>query len=485
MSELEYLRLQQENREQAIQIARLEFQLAELKRLIFGKKSERFVPSENPLQENLFGQQEHQVSTMQQESFSRKATQVKKKPVRQELPAHLPRLERTIEPEGIDIANARKIGEEITEYLNYQPSKIFVERIIRPKYKLEDESIVIAPLTNAQPIAKSNIGSGLLSHLIISKYVDHLPLYRLIKMFKREGVEIAESTMNNWLQNGMKLLQPLFDYVHRQIIQSRYLQADETPIAVLESLKPGSTHKGYYWVYHDPIIRIILFIYHKSRAGDAPREQLKGFAGYLQTDGYAGYNQFKQHPGVQILACMAHARRKFHTARENDQQRADQALELFGKLYDTEREAREQNMNPKQRLALRKEKSAPIMKELQNWLIANQNQVLPKSAIGEAIAYTNSLWTRLNVFLEDGMLEIDNNLIENKIRPIALGRKNYLFAGSHDAAARAGTLYSFLAMCQMENINPQEWLSDVLQRINDHNIQNLGELLPANWKKLN
>lgn len=476
MSELEFLR--QEN-------AYLRQELAELKRLIFGKKSERFVPSENPLQENLFGQPDEQVSAAQQESFSRKATQVKKKPVRQELPAHLPRIERVLEPEGIERTTAHKIGEEITEYLNYQPSKIFVERIVRPKYKLEDESIVIAPLTDAQPIAKSNIGSGLLSHLIISKYVDHLPLYRQIKMFKREGVEIAESTMNNWLQNGMKLLQPLFDHVQKSIIQSHYLQVDETPIAVLESLKPGSTHKGYYWVYHDPLAKLILFIYHKSRAGDAPKEQLKEFKGYLQTDGYAGYNQFKERPGIQILACMAHARRKFHAARENDQERANQALELFGKLYDTEREAREQNMNPEQRLALRKEKSEPVMKELQNWLIENQNQVLPKSAIGEAIAYTNNLWTRLNVFLKDGMLEIDNNLIENKIRPIALGRKNYLFAGSHEAAARAGMLYSFMAMCQMENINPQEWLSDVLKQINDHSIQNLGELLPANWKKLN
>lgn len=473
MSELEYLR--QEN-------AYLKQELAELKRLIFGKKSERFIPEENPGQAQLFESAVEPDSKQVSETFERKATQVKKKPVRQELPAHLPRLERTIEPEGIDITNARKIGEEITEYLNYQPSKIYVERVIRPKYKLEDERIIIAPLTDAQPIAKSNVGPELLAHLMISKYVDHLPLFRQIKMFKREGVEIAESTMNNWLQSGMKMLQPLFDYVQKRIIQSKYLQADETPIAVLESLKPGSTHKGYYWVYHDPIIRIILFIYHKSRAGDAPKEHLKEFEGYLQTDGYAGYSQFKQHPGVQILACMAHARRKFHTARENDQERADQALELFGKLYDTEREAREQNMNPEQRLALRKEKSEPVMQELQKWLIGNQNQVLPKSAIGEAIAYTNSLWTRLNVFLEDGMLEIDNNLIENKIRPIALGRKNYLFAGSHDAAARAGMLYSFMAMCQMENINPQEWLSDVLKRINDHSIQNLDELLPANWK---
>lgn len=474
MPELEYLR--QEN-------AYLKQELAELRRLIFGKKSERFVPEENPEQVKLFADAIAPNSNEKVETFERKATQVRKKPVRQELPAHLPRLVRTIEPEGIDTNTAHKIGEEITEYLNYQPSKIFVERIVRPKYKLEDESIVIAPLTDAQPIAKSNIGSGLLSHLIISKYVDHLPLFRQIKMFKREGVEIAESTMNNWLQNGMTLLQPLFDYVRKQIIHSRYLQADETPIAVLESLKSGSTHKGYYWVYHDPLSKLILFIYHKSRAGDAPREQLKGFAGYLQTDGYAGYNQFKEHPQIRIMACMAHARRKFHAARESDQQRANQALELFGKLYDTERDAREQNMNLEQRLALRKEKSEPILKDLQLWLAENQNQVLPKSAMGEAIAYTNSLWSRLNVFLEDGMLEIDNNLIENKIRPIALGRKNYLFAGSHDAAARAGMLYSFMAMCQMENINPQEWLSDVLKRINDHSIQNLGELIPANWKK--
>jgi transposase len=474
VTELEYLR--KEN-------AYLKQELAELRRLIFGKKSERFVPAENPEQQSLFGQEVSVADKEEVETSERKATQVKKKPIRQELPAHLPRVERTLEPEGVDLSIARKMGEEITEFLNYHPSKIFVERIVRPKYKLVDESIIIAPLKDAQPIAKSNIGAEMLSHLIISKYVDHLPLYRQIRIFKRQGVDIAESTMNNWVQSGMKLLQPLFDHVQNHIKQSRYLQADETPIAVLESLKPGSTHKGYYWVYHIPGQKLISFQYHKSRAGDAAREHLKEFEGYLQTDGYAGYNQFKQHPKIRILACMAHARRKFHNAIDNDQEKANQALALFGKLYDVERQARDESMTHEQRLALRKENSAPIMKELENWLADNQNQVLPKSALGEAIAYTKSLWARLNVFLEDGILEIDNNLIENKIRPIALGRKNYLFAGSHEAATRAGMLYSFMAMCQMENVNPQEWLTYVLKRINDHCIQNLDELLPANWEK--
>lgn len=472
MSELEYLR--QEN-------AYLKQELAELKRLIFGKKSERFVPAEIPGQQSLFSLPEN-TTRQDVQTIERKAAVVKKKPVRQDLPAHLPRIERTLEPEGVDLTTASKIGDEITEFLNYEPSRIFVERIVRPKYKLADESIIIAPLTDAQPIAKSNIGAELLSHLIISKYVDHLPLYRQIKIFKREGVQIAESTMNNWVQNGMKLLQPLFDHVQNHMIQSQYLQADETPIAVLESLKPGSSHKGYYWVYHDPLQKLIMFIYHKSRSGESPREQLKDFKGYLQTDGYAGYNQFKDHPTMRIMACMAHARRKFHNALQNDPEKANQALALFGKLYEVEQQARVEKFNPEQRLQLRKQDSAPVMKELKEWLAENQNKVLPKSAIGEAITYTSSLWPRLNVFLEDGILEIDNNLIENKIRPIALGRKNYLFAGSHEAAARAGILYSFMAMCQLEEINPQQWLSNVLKRINDHSIKNLNELLPTNWK---
>lgn len=470
----ELLLLRQEN-------AYLKAQVAELKRLIFGARSERHI-TVMPGQADLFGEAVAQAPERETALVERKKPLPKKQAVRQPIPAHLPRKTTTIEPENIDLDKAIKIGEEVTEFLNYTPSNIYVERIVRPKYRVE-ETIVIAELDNAQPIAKSNAGAALLAYILISKYVDHLPLYRLVKMFKRDGVVIAESTINGWAQLAMKLLETLFEHMESKRAQSNYLMADETPIPVLESLKPGSTHKGYYWVYYSPPEKLISFQYHKSRSGEAVKEHLKGFEGYLQTDGYAGYDQFKNTPHITQLACMAHVRRKFFTAQDNDKELASQALHWIGRLYDIERQAREEDMNPQQRHALRQANAPEILEEFETWLKNQQTKVLPKSAIGQAINYTLTLWPRLKRYINDGKLEIDNNLIENKIRPIALGRKNYLFAGSHQAARRAGMIYSFMAQCQIEEINPLEWLTDVLQNINNHSIQRLDQLLPVNWKK--
>jgi hypothetical protein len=259
--------------------------------------------------------------------------------------------------------------------------------------------------------------------------------------------------------------------------------ADESPVPVLDSSKEGSTHKGYYWVFYAPLTHLIMFIYHKSRGGDAPREVLKDFQGYLQVDGYSVYDQFERTEGFVLMACMAHIRRKFHEALSNDKVRADNALEQIGLLYAVEKQARENQMSHEARFDLRKEKSEPVMQSLRTWMLEQYSQVLPKSAIGQALSYALQHWDRACNYLKDGKLEIDNNWIENKIRPLALGRKNYLFAGSHEAAARAGMMYSFFAMCRKEEINPSQWLSDVLARIQDHPINQIHQLLPHNWKQ--
>lgn len=482
MTELE-ISLTKKVEELTAELERLKFRLAELNRLIFGTKSERFV-APTPEQGSLFDLPPIEAPEPEKQVIVRNKPQSKKKAVRMPIPEHLPRVETVIEPEGIDLSTAQKIGEEVTEFLNYKPSRIYVERIVRPKYKINNESIVVAELKNAQPIAKSNVGAGLLAYIFISKYVDHLPLYRLVQIFKRENVVIAESTINGWVQMSMKMLDVLFKHMMKNVMSSDYLMADETPIPVLESLKPGSTHKGYYWVYYSPVDKLISFMYHKSRSGDAVKEHLKDFGGYLQTDGYAGYDQFKNNTNITLLACMAHARRKFYTAQENDKERAQHALKLIGLLYNIEAFARTHKMSHQERHALRQENAPAILKQLEEWLKENQTKVLPKSSMGEAINYTLKLWPRLTKYLENGKLEIDNNLIENKIRPVALGRKNYLFAGSHEAAQRAGMIYSFMAMCKHEEVHPYEWLTYVLQNINNQSIQNLDELLPANFKKL-
>ena len=480
MTELE-ITLTKKNQELTAELASVKFQLAELKRMIFGAKSERFVP-QDPNQLTLFDLAPVEAPEPEKQIIERNKPQSKKKPVRAPIPSHLPRVETIIEPEGIDLSTAQKIGEEITEFLNYKPSTIYVERIIRPKYKINNERIIIAELKNAQPIAKSNAGAALLAFILVSKYIDHLPLYRIVQMLKRQNVDISESTINGWVQMAMKTLDVLFKHLNKKIMASDYLMADETPIPVLESLKPGSTHKGYYWVYHSPRDGLISFMYHKSRSGEAVKEHLKDFRGYLQTDGYAGYDQFKGNPNITLLACMAHARRKFYAAQDNDKEKALHAMGLIGLLYDIEREARDQNMNEQQRHALRQQKVPSILKQLETWLKQTQLKVLPKSPIGEAINYTLKMWPRLIRYAEDGKLEIDNNFVENKIRPIALGRKNYLFVGNHGAAYLAGMIYSFMAMCKVEGVNPLDWLTYVLQNINNHSIQNLDELMPANFK---
>jgi hypothetical protein len=255
--------------------------------------------------------------------------------------------------------------------------------------------------------------------------------------------------------------------------------ADETPIPVQTQDKPGATHKGYHWVYCDPVNKFVLFDYRKTRGREGPDEMLENFSGYLQTDGYTAYNNLKNHVQINQLACMAHARRKFEHALDNDYLRADWAMKMFAKLYDIERKAQQESMNAEQIKELRVKEAKPILNEIKVWLNENINQTLPKSAIGIAIAYTLNLWNRLEKYIEDGRLHIDNNLIENSIRPVALGRKNYMFAGSHDAAQQAAIIYSLLATCKLNNIEPLAWLTETLTKISDYPADLLHELLPS------
>jgi hypothetical protein len=348
----------------------------------------------------------------------------------------------------------------------------------RPKYALpEDKGIVIGTLPSL-PIPRGNAGPGLLTHLLISKFQDHLPFYRQVQMFKRADITIAESTISGWFSATCRLLEPLYDKLIEKVKQSNYLMADETPIPVLTKDKPGSTQKGYHWVYYSPLDKLVCFDYRKGRGREGPCEFLEGFRGALQTDGYAAYNGFEKQDGVTLLACLAHARRKFEKCKDNDPKRANHALKKIQELYDVEHEAREQKFTFEERKELRQERSVPVLTELEKWMKKELTEVLPKSAIGEAIAYTLKLWKRLSRYTEDGRWEIDNNKIENSIRPVALGRKNYLFAGSHEAAKNAAMIYSFLGTCKINNVEPYAWLKDVLTRIPDHSILKLEELLP-------
>lgn len=473
----------QEYEELKAQVTWLKHQLAELKRLIFGAKSERFI-SENPAQGTLFeiSAEEPEEKPTEQITYTRsKPQQEKKQPLRQELPAHLERRVEVIEPENVP-ADARKIGEAVTEVLEYEPASAYVRRIVRPKYIIdqndEQTSIVIADLPTL-PIPKGNAGASMIAHLLVSKFVDHLPFYRQAQIFKRLNLNIAESTINGWFNAGCDLLEPLYNALKTRMLASDYLMADETPIPVLTQDKPGATHKGYHWVYYDPVNRLVLFDYRKSRSREGPDEMLKNFSGHLQTDGYNAYDHFEKRSEITLLACMAHARRKFEHATDNNPTLATQALTLFQGLYDIEREAREKQMSVDDIKSFRERKSKPILTEIETWLKKHIVAVPPKSAIGIAFAYSLSLWPRLIRYTDDGRFHIDNNLIENSIRPVALGRKNYLFAGSHEAAQQAAIAYSILGTCKINGSEPFAYLSQVLSKIPDYPFNQLHTLLPG------
>lgn len=461
----------------------LKQQLSELKRMIFGAKSERFIGIHEE-QLSLFAQAEQEVvSAIEQINYTRHKKAVKEKPIRQFLPAHLPRIEEVIEPATL-IEGAKKIGEEITEQLEYNPAQIFVRRIVRPKYALPNEQgIVIAELPTLV-LPKSNAGASLLAHIAVSKYVDHLPLYRQRQIFKRQQLNISDSTIGDWLAATCKLLQPLYDCLSEKVLQSSYLQMDESPIGVQDNHKKGSLHTGYQWVIHAPVERLTLFQYDTSRSKKLPERVLENFSGTLQTDGYKVYQSLAVKNQVTLLGCMAHARRYFDKALDNDSVRATFALKQFQKLYLMEEKVQSRKMNASIIVRYRMRFAVPVLNELEQWMKQNIYEVLPKSAIGKAIAYTLNIWANLTRYIESGHYLIDNNRIENAIRPLALGRKNYLFAGSHASAQNTAMMYSFFATCKTNQIEPLAWLTEVLTKISDYKVNALEELLPINHTSL-
>lgn len=461
----------------------LEHELSELKRMIFGSRSERFVSTTDDNQLPLFealGEAEKLEEKTQDINYKRTVSKEKKTPIRALLPAHLPREEEIIEPQEIE-EGSKKIGEEITEILEHIPGKLFVRKIVRPKYATaKNETVIIADLPSL-PIPKGNAGAGLLAYLQISKFIDHLPFYRQVQMFKREGVKLAESTINGWFKASCTLLEPLYTCLKAQVVAQSYLQADESPIPVQNSQKKGATHTGYHWVYHAPLQKMAVFDYQKSRSGKSVEEFLGDFQGELQTDGYAAYNKLV-HKGITLYACMAHARRYFEKALDNDKQTAEYALTVIQSLYAIERKLAE-NQDQKEIRRIRQQEALPILTEWKVWLDKQQLALSPKSPIGKAVNYTLSLWSRLIKYTQNGYVLIDNNRIENLIRPLALGRKNYLFAGSHNGAQRAAMMYSFFATCKLSEVNPYKWLKDVLTRISDTKTSQLETLLPQKWSQ--
>lgn len=439
--------------------------------------------------EELLAQETEEVNQGQQKA-AKKRKKAPRNASRMVLPETLEREEVIIDPQG-DLSDYVVIGQEVTDILVHVPASFKVKRIIRRKWALKDsrknsKGVLIAPIPS-RTVKRGLFDESVIAHLLISKYIDHLPLYRQRKIFEREGMEIPKSTLIDNTAAGCQVLKPIYNALRREALANLYLQADETTIKILESEKKHACHLGYYWAYHAPADSLVFFDYQQGRGQEGPGELLKNFKGVLQSDGYTVYQALlKNNKDVNHLYCMAHIRRKFDEAVSYDKERATYAVEQIGKLYAIEREIREAE-SPYTEAGIVKKRMAeavPILRKVKEWMLEEYPKVLPKSPIGKAISYALPLWDNMHYYTLHGNLQIDNNEIENAIRPIALGRKNYLFAGTHESAQNAAMVYSLFATCKKHDVNPQHWLIDVLQKINDPNYEGkFSDLLPHRWKK--
>lgn len=480
------------------QITQLTFELDKFRKYLFGSKSEKLpAPKELDLSQlNLFGlgtteeQQEElsgQVEVVQPE---KKAPKKRAKGTgRMTLPEGLRREEIIIEPQE-DTSGCTHIGDEVTEVLDVIPAELYVKRYVRRKYARPNGEGILTGGLPGRVIEKGIPSDRLVGEMMIDKYAYGLPLHRQIDKYRRLGVNIPASTASDWMMKGWKHLAPLWELLKLLVINQKYIQADETPIKVQDKQKqPGKTkniHQGYMWVYHAPADNLVLFDYQKGRDSSGPKETLKDFKGILQTDGYKVYESlYGNHSDIALVYCMAHARRKFVDATRYDGQKANAVLTLIGKLYKLEKEMREEQLTWEKRTERRQKEAIPILTGLKEWMEEHVHQVLPKSPLGQAIQYALPRWSGLSAYAQHGQIEIDNNGVENAIRPLAIGRKNFLFAGSHDAAEMTAAMYSFMATCKKNGVNEQEWIADVLQRGQSIKNKDLYQLLPNNWEKYN
>ena len=440
-------------------ISKQGLEIDRLRKIIFGRKSERFIPTDpNVRQLDIFGaslsEQEkaalEKAAEQEQEIITRTITVKKQRTPRKDISLEGLRVEETIiDPEGINLEDYVCIGAEETSRLALRPAEFYIKKIIRRKYVLKNQAdklteekdtpvVLIAPLPPA-PLHKCMADTTLLTDIIIQKYLYHIPFHRQLARFSNLGVRISSSTVGDWFSRSCELLKPLYDLLRRRVLSSDYVQVDESTLPVVDNEKRRAV-KGYVWAVHSPDTAEVFFHYDRgSRSERTAMLLLHDFKGAIQTDGYNVYQKLEQLDGKLMLGCWAHARRKFDEALVENKKLASEALLQIQSLYAIEREA--DKLKPKQREELRKTKAYPILVTFERWLHDNYKSLLPQSRMAKAIAYTYSLFPQLSRYHLDDRYKIDNNLIENAIRPLALGRKNYLFCGNGDAAIRASMVY--------------------------------------------
>lgn len=482
-------------------IAQLEKQVDYLKRQLYGGKSERYInPDPQARQLELFegvdllpGEKEAAAKAEKEirsgkEARARRMEKAKKTAVRKTLPENLERKIEHVYPEGYNPEEWDLLdGKEplYTEVLIKEPAKFYVLRTYRHKAIRKTDHVIVTADCPVKPIAKSYASSSLLADLMVDKYVDHIPFYRQHKQFERLGIKIPEPTILGWFQEVSDLLMPLHFRLWELMKKTDYLQCDETTLPVVRSDK-HKTVKGYIWLVRDPMCGRQYFYWDKgSRSGEVVLKLFSGYQGALQTDGYERYELLDGKKGVILLSCWAHARRKFSDAIKNDKERAESALEQIQLLYEVERQIKEQALSFEDAAKLRVRLAYPIMVRFEKWLVAEHAKVIKGSPIEKAILYTYNRFNKLSRYHLDGRYNIDNNGIENAARPVAVGRKNYLFCQNDDTAESTAIIYSFMGCCKAAGVDFRTWMIYFLDHVHDYDedyTKDIANLLPDNLK---
>lgn len=481
--------------------------LAEYAQLIWGKKSEKHIQTLaeadlNTLQVEIpFGDQpqiETTVIKKAEETASadlvavaepQQRYQRRLKPCgRKKLSANLPREYVEILPENYHQEMVR-IDAEVTEELDYRPGSFFVRVISRPRFADPGtKGVAIAPMPQ-RPVHKGIAAAGLLAWVLVSRFCDHLPYYRQVKILNRYGEDIVNtSTMGRWVKESINLLAIIYSRMKEHVLESDYLMADETTIKVLDPHKESGKRQGYIWGYLAPLVKLVVMDYAEGRAADYPEKFIGDYSGTFQTDAYGGYDKLlKDRNGIVQAGCWVHTRRNFFKALSGDKKRGTEALEMIGALYGVESSARRKGANEGELLRMRREFSLPILTELKEWAEKQLMELNHKAAIAEACRYMLKRWDKLMHYTTDGRMLPDTNLLEGRFRGPAVGRRNWLFAGNHQSAERTAIIYSIVESCALNNIDPFSYLKDVLTRL-PYLIfapkEKIDELLPNNWKPL-